>query len=573
MAVVQISRIQVRRGKKGTTNIPQLASGELGWAIDTQELYIGNGSVAEGAPAVGNTKVLTSADNIFDLSDQYELRTDTSYIQTGAIARAPVKVTLQERLDYETYVANFGAVHDNSAIQTAALQRAIDNLFLNTKTSPENRYILNLAPGLYRIDNSLKLPPYTTLKGAGIDKTIIEQTTNNPIFVTINGASTIGNYDETVSLSASNQANALDVSGMTLRYENTSPKIFNTAIHLQSSHNGYFHDLRIKGYWDGDGVQENSKGIELVSFSGAVRSRNNRFERVEIEGFCYGVDSSYDIENNAFLYTNFQTCLVGVRLGYNMPAVDYDDPADLADKLGQGEAYGPHNTLIQNASFREIFNEGFHVAKGKGNVSQNNKYYDVGNDGGTSSTPVSSIIKLEQAGNNTISDWFERTVDLSYNQEYVNVNSNNSINYQDDIDGPKYLPEVEGYFNYDHDYTHTIDAIGTSGNWVTGFRLPANQSRSYTINYQYRSDEINGTREGQLKVLIDKENDSISVTDDFEFIGLSQSVAENLTFRGRLVNITSGNVADTEIETAYIEMKNGTTSDTGTIQFTIASKS
>jgi hypothetical protein len=573
VAVVQISRIQVRRGRKGQTDIPQLASGELGWAIDTQELYIGNGAVSEGAPAVGNTKILTAADNIFDLSDQYELRKDTSYIQTGAVARTPVNVTLQERLDYETFAANFGAVHDETIIQTAALQRAIDNLFLNTKTSPENRFVLNIGPGIYRIDDSLKLPPYTTLKGAGIDKTIIEQTTNNPIFITVNGASTIGSYDETVLLTASNQAQALDISGMTLRYENTSPKIFNTAMILQSSHNGYFHDLRIKGYWDGDGVQANSKGIELRSFSGAVRSRNNRFERIEIEGFCYGVDSSYDIENNAFMYTNFQTCLVGVRLGYNMPAVDYNDPADLADKLGQGEAYGPHNTLIQNSSFREIFNEGVIVNKGKGNISQNNKYYDVGNDGGSGSTPVSSIIKLDQTGNNTIGDWFQRTTELSYNQDYVNVNTNNSINYQADIDGPKYLPEVEGYFNYDHDYTHTIDAVGTSGNWITGFRLPANQSRSFTINYQYRSDEINGTREGQLKVIIDKENDEISVTDEFEFIGLTQSVAENLTFRGRLVNITSGNVADTTVETAYIEMKNGTTSDTGEIQFRIASKS
>ena len=60
MAVVQISRIQNRRGKKfSQTGFPQLASGELGWAIDTQELYIGNGSVSEGAPAVVNTKLIT----------------------------------------------------------------------------------------------------------------------------------------------------------------------------------------------------------------------------------------------------------------------------------------------------------------------------------------------------------------------------------------------------------------------------------------------------------------------------------------------------------------------------------
>jgi len=60
MAVVQISRIQVRRGRINSgTWLPQLASGEMAWAIDSQELYIGNGAVSEGSPAVGNTKVLT----------------------------------------------------------------------------------------------------------------------------------------------------------------------------------------------------------------------------------------------------------------------------------------------------------------------------------------------------------------------------------------------------------------------------------------------------------------------------------------------------------------------------------
>ena len=61
MAVVQISRIQLRRGKEESgTGVPVLASGELAWAVDTQNLYIGSGSVGEGAPAVGNVKILTN---------------------------------------------------------------------------------------------------------------------------------------------------------------------------------------------------------------------------------------------------------------------------------------------------------------------------------------------------------------------------------------------------------------------------------------------------------------------------------------------------------------------------------
>ena len=75
MAIVQISRIQVRRGKKNQgSGVPQLAGGEFGWAVDTRELYIGNGSVSEGAPAVGNSKILTEHDNLFNFANTYEYK-------------------------------------------------------------------------------------------------------------------------------------------------------------------------------------------------------------------------------------------------------------------------------------------------------------------------------------------------------------------------------------------------------------------------------------------------------------------------------------------------------------------
>jgi hypothetical protein len=60
MAIVQISQIKHRRGLQD--DLPQLSSAELGWSVDTQKLYIGNGTLAEGAPEVGNTRILTTAD-------------------------------------------------------------------------------------------------------------------------------------------------------------------------------------------------------------------------------------------------------------------------------------------------------------------------------------------------------------------------------------------------------------------------------------------------------------------------------------------------------------------------------
>ena len=76
MAITQISRIQHRRGLK--ESLPQLAAGEFGWAVDTQELFIGNGTVTDGAPEIGNTKIITEDDNILTTANTYTLRGNTN---------------------------------------------------------------------------------------------------------------------------------------------------------------------------------------------------------------------------------------------------------------------------------------------------------------------------------------------------------------------------------------------------------------------------------------------------------------------------------------------------------------
>jgi Major tropism determinant N-terminal domain len=57
MAIVQISKIQQRRGLQ--QDLPQLAAGEIGWSIDARRIYIGNGTLDEGAPVEGRTEILT----------------------------------------------------------------------------------------------------------------------------------------------------------------------------------------------------------------------------------------------------------------------------------------------------------------------------------------------------------------------------------------------------------------------------------------------------------------------------------------------------------------------------------
>jgi len=62
VAIVQISQITNRKGL--AENLPQLAGAELGWSTDTRQLWIGNGTLADGAPVIGNTEILTEFSEI-----------------------------------------------------------------------------------------------------------------------------------------------------------------------------------------------------------------------------------------------------------------------------------------------------------------------------------------------------------------------------------------------------------------------------------------------------------------------------------------------------------------------------
>ena len=81
MSIVSISRIQHRKGLH--QDLPQLASAELGWSVDRQKLYIGNGTIAEGAPKLGNSEILTEHSDILRLAETYTFRnTDAGYNPT-----------------------------------------------------------------------------------------------------------------------------------------------------------------------------------------------------------------------------------------------------------------------------------------------------------------------------------------------------------------------------------------------------------------------------------------------------------------------------------------------------------
>ena len=179
MAIVQISQIQVRRGLNA--DLPQLAGGELGWSVDTRQLYIGNGTLAEGAPSLGVTEILTEYSDMLSTADSYTFKglSSGSQVVTGINALNPIARTLQDKLDDIVSVKDFGALGDGSTDDTVAIQRAINSIFNTASSSTlyNHHRTVYFPAGVYIISSALLLPPYTRVLGEGKHTTVISSTT------------------------------------------------------------------------------------------------------------------------------------------------------------------------------------------------------------------------------------------------------------------------------------------------------------------------------------------------------------------------------------------------------------
>jgi hypothetical protein len=534
VAVIQISRIQVRRGQKNQgSGIPQLAGGEFGWAMDSQELFIGNGSVAEGAPQVGNTKILTEHDNLFELADTYSYQTG-GIVLTGPNANSPIKRTLQARLDDVVSIRSFGAEGDGTD-QTVQIQRAIDQLFLNeaTKGSEESRVILNIEPGVYLLSDSIKIPPHANIVGAGAEKTFFKQVADAPIFETVNLDSTPGVYADDSSSTSLTQPQYIRIEGMTLDSVATS-----SVLYLKSCRDSSFKDIKIKGYWQsGDAIDSTVAGLRLDSLSTLVTCDANKFENIEFVGLDAGVSSDFDITNNIWENCKFETLGYGVVFGAT------------ATIGSQGQLTGPNKNTIHSSTFNDIDRQAIWVEAGKKNVSSHNRFYNVGNVGGTEANAQYSIIKFTSAQNESLDDFFERTELLGYDQNYIELSP--------------YVSEIEGVVHTSLGGHHRLN-LGQRNDHITLFRLPGDFTRRFEIEYNYESSEYNAKRSGTIEIILDKSSNSMHTVEDYYYLG--DSLYEfNLTWEIELADLNS----DTELETILVKVRNITPDDVATVTYNI----
>jgi len=399
MPIVQISRIQHRRGKR--TDLPQLAAGELGWVIDEQRLFIGNGTVADGAPAVGNTEIVTAGPSSFTTALNYVYKGylgDSTPIVTGA--SGDHTRTLQQALDDHVSVKAFDAKGDDSTNDTAAIQRALDELYSDTdEADARSHRVLFFPAGIYRINSSLTIPPYAHLVGEGPDKTIIRNSGNNPVAVTEDDD---GQVYGNIGNSGATTPTQIQISNITFR--NT---VAYGGVSIDNATKVYFNNCKFQGsYASGGADNSNSKGVTVRSTT-ALPCTQIIFNQCQFTKFARLVDLSYDVTNVRFNNCDFSTAYYGAMLGETM------------DGSTNGLTIGPRDIQFTGNSWSTIGQQAIYVKQsssttgtGTRNVISSGNWYasTVGNNfEGIGSLNEVPIIQYDNDECSSVMDFFERS--------------------------------------------------------------------------------------------------------------------------------------------------------------------
>jgi hypothetical protein len=393
MAIVQVSRITNRKGL--TENLPQLAGAELGWCVDSRRLFIGNGTLQEGAPVIGNTEILTEFSDITTLSSYIYQDSTVGYTaQTGPSAGDPVVRTVQARLDDYTSVRNYGAVGDGVADDTDAINRALFDLYCRANNTQIRRSLFFPA-GTYRVSNTILIPTYAKLMGEGADCSIIlldPQVPSVPNYV----AQYADNLQQTGVNIGNNGATAprnIEISSMTFQ-----TAIITDVFLVEDATQCYFDSVNFRGPLTetsitGDLATDNIAGVRFASTTNFICSQIT-FDKCRFSGLTYGLNTLEQTQGVTVSNSNFRALFQGVVLG--------DGPAING---------GPTGTRIVSNRFDSIYAQGVVFGNITLNVSAHNVFFDVANSFSGVGSPSVPVISIGYDNNVSVYDMFERTND------------------------------------------------------------------------------------------------------------------------------------------------------------------
>lgn len=520
MAVVQISKIQIRRGlKNSSSGVPQLSSAELAWAVDSQELYIGNGSVAEGAPFVGNTKVLTEHDNILELASSYQFASDDP-----SITLSTPRALLGKIDEIQVSVADFGAVGDGSTDNVTAFETAFTELFRNVNENYQK--VLYVPNGEYNFLSDLEIPSNTIIRGETQSKAILKLDTNNIRFITSDGSGLI-NFD------SSNRPENIEISNLTI--QRSSGQTVITGLK-----NSKFVDV----VWQGEYVLGNT--VTSLATEPAAVVWNNTVTGFKVNEIVF---DSCKFNSNSVCIRCAQTIVTDTKVAIkNSKFFVNDTSIYITGVADQTNAWN----IIDN-DFEEIATQVFYSTNGFGTKIQNCNFKSCGNGTGNSSSPTSSIITFGQSRNNTVLNC------ITDRQQDAAVVTSELIDAVPEVTNSDNVSFVNRNFSniFKTDSPSPVTVFSASHNFIK-------------LNYVLRlGDHV---RYGVINFTIGDDKSKLSYSDNYSYSDVNPSspggvVMTNFEFSAALRD----NDADSGIETIVLYYKNPiATGATGTISFDVS---
>jgi hypothetical protein len=438
--------------------LPQpLAGAELGWATDDRRLFIGNGTLQDGAPIVGNTEVLTEFSDILSFATQYTYQGQSAgySAQTGATPGDPVAQSIQSRLDSIAVITDFGATGDGVTDVTANINRALFQIFCRS-VNPAARRSIYFPAGTYIISDTLNIPPNCQLYGDGPDSSIISfnirdwiSSISYPAGVLVYNTSTALYYRSNFVVPVDTAIGATNIDGDPYWTAESLPEyMVQTADSLQQTgvnigtngatlpgnlemysikfvsnrvNNGILIEYADRCVFDSVTIQGPLTQVDLVDAGDDVAAirwssslsavcRNVTWTNCKFSGFSYATDTQQQIQGVTFSTCDFDTLHQGIVLGGVTPV--------------NGGATGVR--IVQN-TFDNVHSEGVIINNVSLNATAYNTFYDVGNGFNGFTFPASSIISISAENNISVGDMFGRNTSQSATYPRINLTDTNSI--------------------------------------------------------------------------------------------------------------------------------------------------
>jgi hypothetical protein len=498
MAVIQISKMQVRRGQTAQTNFPQLSSGEFGWSIDQQQLFIGNGSVTEGAPAIGNTEIITERNisNFFLLANNYTYGTSL----TAPVPNVETR-SIQAKLDDSVSLNDFIRVNENNITDitdfTVVIQNAINY-------AAELKKPLIIPESEYIVSDTIYVPPYTEIRGAGVGKTVIRNQSTTSTFQTIDSTESLF---EDMSGDSTSPRN-IRINGVSFISSLTNAEPIMQLDCLRDSvieHCEFNGNITVSTATDtlATAINFRSTGVFPANLTNNVTIKNCNFYKVSA-----AVVSDYDIANIEITENTFKNLNEGIVLGKTVVP---------------GVAVGPRHVRITNNSFSHVNRQAVYAGSTSTLVttdinSVNNFYYDVGNNnqGDSATTSTTEVIRFGSFGNYSEGDTFERLERMNgvaTRNSYIGTVNTSTVRVQSIVSGPATIKSKSPIV---FDFSPGLNPMfGFPLNTFAYKNFTPNQT--ITIDYTLVKPTGNVVRRGKIEVIVT--GGVARIRDDYTFTG------------------------------------------------------